>query len=67
MQEFLSAGVSLVWVVNPQTRTVKVQRAQSAGSILSENEDLDGEGVLPGFRCRIADLFQPPPGVGSAP
>jgi Uma2 family endonuclease len=65
VQEYLRAGVQLVWVINPQTRTVEVHRRQSAGTILGENDDLDGEDVLPGFRCRIGDLFLPPPGVGA--
>ena len=63
VREFLQAGVRLVWVVNPQTRTIRVHRMQGAGTILGESGDLDGEDVLPGFRCRIAELFQPPPGV----
>jgi Uma2 family endonuclease len=66
VEEFLQAGARMVWVVNPQTRTVEVHRPQTTGTILRENDDLDGEDVLPGFRCRIADLFRPPPGVGPA-
>jgi Uma2 family endonuclease len=66
-EEFLQAGARMVWVVNPQTRTVEVHRPQKTGTILREGDDLDGEDVLPGFRCRIAELFQPPPGVGSVP
>ena len=63
IQEFLGAGVRLVWVVHPQARTVAVYRPQSCGTILRENDDLDGEDVVPGFRSRVGDLFQPPPGV----
>ena len=63
VQEYLRAGVQLVWVVDPQARLVEVHRVQGPGTILRENDDLDGEDVLPGFRCRVGDLFQPPPGV----
>jgi Uma2 family endonuclease len=63
VQEYLRAGVRLVWVVNPETRTVKIHRPQAAGTILGESDDLEGEDVVPGFRCRISDLFQLPPGV----
>lgn len=65
--EFLSAGVRLVWVVNPQTRWVEVHRAEGTGTILRENDELDGEQVLPGFRCRVGDLFLPPAGVSPEP
>ncbi|HXG12104.1 MAG TPA: Uma2 family endonuclease [Gemmataceae bacterium] len=63
VQEYLRAGVRLVWVIHPQGRWVDVHRVQGPGTILRENDDLDGEDVLPGFRCRVGDLFQPPPGV----
>src|SRR5262245_29590406 len=61
--EFLAAGVRLVWVVNPEARTVEVHRPQGPGAILRDPADLEGEDVLPGFRCRVGELFLPPPGV----
>ena len=63
VQDYLRAGVRLVWVVNPQVRTVEVHRTHSAGLILREQDELDGEDVLPDFRCKVGDFFQLPPGV----
>ena len=60
VEEWLRAGVRLVWVVNPQRRTVAVHRRHSSGTILQEEEYLDGEDVLPGFRCQVKELFLPP-------
>jgi Uma2 family endonuclease len=60
-QAFLEAGVRLFWVVHPETRTVEVHRRTGTGTILHENDDLSGEDVLPGFRCRVGTLFEPPP------
>jgi Uma2 family endonuclease len=60
VEEYLKAGVRLVWVVNPQTHKVQVHRATGPGTILRESDDLDGEDVIPGFRCPIQDLFLPP-------
>jgi hypothetical protein len=31
--------------------------------ILSADDDLDGENVVPGFRCRVGDLFRRLAGV----
>jgi Uma2 family endonuclease len=62
VQEFLTAGVQLVWVVNPEARMVRIHRAQSTGTILREQDELDGEDVLPGFRCPVRELFLPPDG-----
>jgi Uma2 family endonuclease len=67
VQEWLAAGVRLVWVVNPRTHRVRVFRADGTETALTANDELTGEDVLPGFRCRVAELFQPPPGVSTAP
>jgi Uma2 family endonuclease len=63
VQAFLAAGTRLVWVINPETRTNAVHRRQGQGVILRENDELSGEDVLPGFHCRVSDLFRLPPGV----
>jgi len=58
VQEYLDAGIRLVWVINPSSRTVSVYRSGGeAPSRLGERAELDGEDVLPGFRCPIAELF----------
>ena len=66
--EYLHAGVSLVWVVNPDARTVHVYRPDQTVSRLDAGDELDGGTVLPGFRCRVAELFPVVPAEGdSAP
>jgi Uma2 family endonuclease len=59
VEEYLSAGVKLVWVVYPPTRTVHIYRLDGSPSKLASTDELTGEDVLPGFRCRVADLFPP--------
>jgi Uma2 family endonuclease len=54
---WLSYGVSLVWVVNPDSRSVDVFRAGRAVSTLTENDTLDGLDTLPGFTCAVRDVF----------
>jgi Uma2 family endonuclease len=58
IEDFLSAGVPLIWVLNPETRTVQVYRGNGSGSRLRPGDALDGGDVLPGFRCEIATLFE---------
>jgi Uma2 family endonuclease len=60
VQAYLRAGVRLVWVVNPDARAVAVHRQTEIGDILRESDELTGEEVLPGFRCRVSELFVPP-------
>ncbi|HEY8751474.1 MAG TPA: Uma2 family endonuclease [Tepidisphaeraceae bacterium] len=59
--EYLAAGVELVWVVYPHARTVHIRRADGSSDVASENQQLDGGKVLPGFACRVRDLFLPVP------
>jgi Uma2 family endonuclease len=62
VREYLNAGVRLVWVVDPVGREVHVHRPDGPGSILRAEDELAGGEVLPGFRCRVGDLFKPPVG-----
>jgi Uma2 family endonuclease len=57
--EYLRVGVSLVWVINPEARTVLVHRRDGSVSRLREDEELLGEVCLPGFRCQLARIFPP--------
>lgn len=58
VEDFLRAGVPLIWVVNPDTRTVQVHRPGGTDSRLRPGDSLVGEDVLPGFRCEVARLFE---------
>ncbi len=55
--QWLRAGVRLVWVVDSERRTARVYRADGSESLLGADDGLDGEDVLPGFRCPLADLW----------
>lgn len=57
IQDFLGAGVRLVWVVNPVTRDMQIHRADGTITGLKVGDNLVGEAVLPGFRCSVASLF----------
>lgn len=57
IKEYVKHGVKLVWLVDPDTRTVTVYQGSLRGSELDESETLTGGEVLPGFTCKVADLF----------
>jgi len=59
IQQFLKAGVPLIWVVIPPTRSVRVIRRDGSTALLSENQELSREDIVPGFSCRVGDLFLP--------
>ena len=54
---WLRYGVRLVWVVQPDSRTVDVYRPGRAVVTLDEQDMLDGLGALPGFTCAVSDIF----------
>ena len=54
---WLSYGARLVWVVNPDTRSVNVYRPDRVVSTLTESNSLDGLDALPGFTCAVGDVF----------
>jgi Uma2 family endonuclease len=63
VDEWFEAGVRLVWVVNPRTRTVRIRRPEGKDDLLREDQDLTGEDVLPNFRCQVREFFLPPAGA----
>lgn len=55
--DYFSAGVLLVWMIDPAQRTVAVYTSPDAVADLTEADTLDGGAVLPGFRLPLRDLF----------
>lgn len=56
---YLENGVRLVWLIDPEERTVTVYSTFETARILSEDEELDGGDVLPGFRVPVRELLPP--------
>ena len=57
IREYLAAGVRLVWVIDPKKRRATVHRSDADVRTLGEDDALDGEDVVPGFRCRLGDVL----------
>jgi Uma2 family endonuclease len=55
--EYLDAGVRIVWVIDPATRQAAVYRTATDVRYVDPAGELDGENVVPGFRCRLSDLL----------
>jgi Uma2 family endonuclease len=55
--DFLQAGVTLLWIIFPATRSVLVLRSDGSAQRLTQLEELQGEQVLSGFHCRVETLF----------
>ena len=55
---YIAAGVKQVWIVDPHFRTVHVYRPGQKTEFYTDDEDLTAEPDLPGFRVRVASLFE---------
>ena len=57
VQQYLEAGVRAVWVVDPRARTVSRHAPGEPPRTWSSPEAVIEEPVLPGFSCRLGELF----------
>ena len=55
--DWLSAGTRLVWVIDPERRLVRIYRADGVDEIVTREQALDGEDVVPGFACQLATIL----------
>ncbi len=55
--DWLEAGARLVWVIDPERRIARVYRHDGTETILTSDDALDGEEVLPGFSCQLASIL----------
>jgi Uma2 family endonuclease len=55
--DWLSAGTHLVWVIDPERRLARVYRQDGTERIITADETLDGEDVVPGFSCVLESIL----------
>ena len=53
----LQAGVRLVWLIDPDPKTVTVFAEDQPVSVIGSDGVLDGGEVLPGFSVAVAEIF----------
>jgi len=57
ISEYLNSGVREVWVIDPVSRDIAIHRAGTGSQFLTDEHELQGGDVLPGFRCQVSDVF----------
>lgn len=55
--EYLSAGVQLVWVVDPYFHTVTVHRPDAPPEMFNDQQMLSGAEVLPSLEIPVVEMF----------
>jgi Uma2 family endonuclease len=61
--------VRVVWLIDPESRTVRVYRPNQPTTNLTADDEITGGDELPGFRCSLREFFQLPndPAPANAP
>jgi Uma2 family endonuclease len=54
---FLARGVPLVWVIDPEDRTITVIRSGREPVLFTADQEITGEDILPDLRLKVADFF----------
>ncbi len=57
LREYFEFGASLVWFVDPKTRTVAVYTSPEDVTVLDQHQTLTGGQVLPGLEISLKEVF----------
>lgn len=57
VNQYLSSGVQLIWIVDPQVRQITVYASDNTIRNLSGEDTLTGGDVLPEFSVKVGQLF----------
>ncbi len=54
---YLSAGSRSVWIVDAETKTITIRRADGTSRVFGENDTLRDDEILPGFEIALGEIF----------
>jgi Uma2 family endonuclease len=57
IDDWLGAGVQMLWIVDPFRRTVTIYQPGCDPMLLGAHGVLEGDPVVLGFRCPVAEIF----------
>ena len=57
LDDYRAAGTPLIWVIEPNRRTVMIVSSAAPVRWLRGDEILTGDDVIPGFECKVSALF----------
>ena len=60
LDEYLLAGISSVWIVNPDRRSIRVYRNDGTTRLFRAGDIIEQELSLPAFRLCVAEVFPAP-------
>jgi Uma2 family endonuclease len=57
LDEYLDAGVPMVWIVHPERRTIRIDRSDGTTRLFRATDVIENEPLLPGFRLMVDEVF----------
>lgn len=57
LQEYISNGLKLGWLIDPEAKEVEVYRPDQTPQTLTNSATLSGHPVLPGFILDLSDIL----------
>lgn len=58
LEDYFEAGTRMVWLVYPRFKQVEAHLPDGTMRTFKETDILEAPHLLPGFSCRVADLFE---------
>lgn len=58
IDQYFAAGARMVWIVDPQSKSVTVHPSADRSHTIGPDGTLEGDRVLPGLRLPVAELFR---------
>ena len=62
VEQYLEAGIRMVWVVFPNTKTINIFHSDRSVQKLSEADTITAGDVIPGFSAPVRAIFEMPVG-----
>jgi len=59
MREYLANGARLGWLIDPESRTVRIYRPDTPVQTLTKPESISGDPELPGFTLDLRPIWEP--------
>jgi Uma2 family endonuclease len=57
MEEYMSCGVKLGWLINPDVQQVEIYRIRQEKEVINNPISLSGEDILPGLTVDLTEIF----------
>jgi Uma2 family endonuclease len=57
-RDYFESGTQIAWILDPETESAEICYSLTNRRLLGPGGELDGESIVPGFRCKLSDLFE---------